>query len=78
MKLSFKEKRELETLPAQIETLEREQADLTARMTDAGYHRAGAEQIKADRVRAQGLERELETCFDRWSELEQKARAVEG
>jgi ATP-binding cassette subfamily F protein uup len=78
VKLSFKEKRELETLPARIEALEREQADLTARMTDGGYHRAGAEQIKTDRVRAQEIERELEACFDRWSELEQKARAAEG
>jgi hypothetical protein len=29
-------------------------------------------------VRAQEIERELEASFDRWSELEQKARAAEG
>jgi ATP-binding cassette subfamily F protein uup len=78
IKLSFKEKRELETLPAQIEALEREQADISARLTDAGYHRAGAEQIRTDRARSQEIERTLETSFDRWAELEEKARAAEG
>ena len=76
-RLSFKEKRELEALPAEIEALEREQAELTARVNDAGYHRVGGEQIKADRARAQALEAELETRFNRWAELEDKARAAE-
>ena len=77
-KLSFKEKRELETLPAQIEALEREQAELTTRVTDANYHRAGAEQIKIDRARTQEIERQLEARFDRWAQLEQKARMADG
>jgi len=76
-KLSFKEKRELETLPAQIEALEREQAEITTRVTDPNYHRAGAEQIKTDRARSQEIERVLEASFDRWAELEQKARMAE-
>jgi len=76
-KLSFKEKRELETLPAQIEALEREQAEITTRVTDPNYHRAGAEQIKTDRARTQEIERVLEASFDRWAELEQKARMAE-
>jgi ATP-binding cassette subfamily F protein uup len=77
VRLSFKEKRELEALPAQIEALEREQADLTARMTAGDYHRAGAERIKADRARAAEIERALEASFERWAELEEKARAAE-
>jgi len=77
-KLSFKEKRELETLPAQIEALEREQAELTTRVTDANYHRAGAEQIKIDRARTQEIERQLEASFDRWAQLEEKARMADG
>jgi ATP-binding cassette subfamily F protein uup len=77
VRLSFKEKRELETLPAQIEALEREQAEITTRMTDGQYHRAGAGQIKSDRARAAEIERLLETSFDRWAELEEKARAAE-
>jgi len=77
VRLSFKEKRELETLPAQIEALEREQAELTARMTDGNYHRLGADQIKSDRARGAEIERLLETSFDRWAQLEGKARAAE-
>ena len=77
VKLSFKEKRELETLPSQIEALEREQADLTARMADANYHRAGAEKIRGDRARVDETARALEASFDRWAVLEEKARAAE-
>jgi hypothetical protein len=65
-------------LPAQIEALEHEQADITARMADANYHRVGGAQIKTDRARAQEIERELEARFARWAELEEKARSAEG
>jgi ATP-binding cassette subfamily F protein uup len=74
VKLTFKESRELESLPAEIEALEREQHDLTARMAAADYHRQGPEQLKADRRRAEEIERLLESAFERWSALEQKAR----
>jgi len=77
-RLSFKERRELDALPAQIEALEREQAGLTAQMADAGYHRVGPEQIRADRARAAAIEGELEACFERWSALEEKARVAQG
>ena len=69
-KLSFKEQRELEHLPAELEALEREQHDITARMSQPDYHRAGAEKIKADRQRAEAIEHELAAKFERWSELE--------
>jgi ABC transport system ATP-binding/permease protein len=77
-RLSFKEKRELETLPVEIEALERAQAEITARMNDAGYHRAGGDQIKVDQKRVQAIESELEVRFNRWAELEEKGRAAEG
>jgi len=77
IRLSFKEKRELEALPAQIEALEREQADLTARMTAGDYHRAGPERIKSDRARTCEIEQALETSFARWAALEEKARLAE-
>jgi ABC transport system ATP-binding/permease protein len=78
VKLTFKETRELESLPAEIEALEREQHDLTARMASADYHRQGPEQLKADRRRAEEIERLLEGAFERWSALEQKAREAGG
>ena len=78
MKLTFKEQRELESLPAEIEALEREQHELTARMAGADYHKQGPEAMKADRQRAEEIERLLERAFERWSALEEKARAGAG
>ena len=76
VKLSYKETRELETLPAEIERLETEQAALLALMNAPDYHRRGPEAIKADSSRATAIEQALEACFARWAELEDKARAA--
>ena len=76
VKLTFKEQRDLESLPSEIEALEREQHDLTARMASADYHKQGPEKIRADRQRAEEIERLLERAFERWSALEEKARAA--
>jgi ATP-binding cassette subfamily F protein uup len=75
-KLSFKEQRELDSLPAEIEALEREQHDLTARISAPGYHRKGVEAIRTDRARAAAIEHELAAKFERWSLLEQRANAA--
>jgi ATP-binding cassette subfamily F protein uup len=69
-RLSYKEARELEELPKEIEQLEQEQQAITARMSSPDYHRAGAEQIKADRKRAEDIEASLSKRFDRWEALE--------
>jgi ATP-binding cassette subfamily F protein uup len=69
-KLSFKENRELAALPAEIERLEQEQQELTARMGSATYHQLGAAQIKADRERLAAIGQELEHKFTRWAELD--------
>ena len=74
-KLSYKETRELEQLPAQIEALEAEQRDLTARMSSGDYHRQGATQIKADLQRAGEIDRLLTSAYERWSELDAKSSA---
>jgi len=76
VKLSFKEQRELQTLPAAIEALEREQHNISERMSRPDYHRVGPEQIKADRQRAEAIEHELAEKFERWSALEQRANAI--
>jgi ATP-binding cassette subfamily F protein uup len=78
VKLSFKEQRELDALPAEIEAIEREQQALTAKMSDPGYHRAGGEQMKADRARAEALEHALAAKFERWSALEARAAQAGG
>ena len=72
-KLGFKEQRELEQLPGELEVLEKEQSDLAMRMSGAEYHRQGAAQLKADRERAAAIEKLLATKFARWEELDQRA-----
>jgi ATP-binding cassette subfamily F protein uup len=76
VKLTFKEQRDLASMPSEIEALEREQHDLTARMAGADYHQQGVERIRADRARAEAIERTLESLFERWSVLEEKAKAA--
>jgi ATP-binding cassette subfamily F protein uup len=77
-RLSYKEHRELEALPAQIESLEAEQNELQRLMGGADYHRRGGAQIQQDRARLVELEAELASSFERWAELEaRKADAAQ-
>jgi ATP-binding cassette subfamily F protein uup len=77
-KLSYKETRELEALPARIEALEQEQQQLVAQMAQGDYHSAGAEQIRADRARLAEIERLLEECFARWEWLDARTAQPRG
>ena len=77
-KLGFREQRELEQLPGELEALEKEQADLALRMSSADYHRQGPAQLKADRERAAAIEALLAEKFERWAELDQRAAQVAG
>ena len=76
VKLSFKEQRELETLPGELEALEREQHEITARMCAPDYHRQGPDAHKRDRQRAAEIEHLLAEKFERWAALEDKAAAA--
>jgi len=75
-KLSFKEQRELDTLPKEIETLEREQADLTTRMSTPEYHREGPDRARTDSKRLEELETLLQTKYARWEALEEQRGRV--
>ena len=70
-KLSYKEQRELDSLPQEIEALEREQADLTARMSTPDYHRQDGQQLRTDNKRLEEIETLLLTKFARWEALEE-------
>jgi ATP-binding cassette subfamily F protein uup len=69
-RLSYKDQRELTSLPGEIEALEQEQAAITARMSVPDYHLQGAPQIRADRKRLEELEALLLARFERWEALE--------
>jgi ATP-binding cassette subfamily F protein uup len=78
-KLSFKEQRELESLPGMIEKLEAEQVALSERICEPDYHRAGPEQMRADRERSAELTGLIAASMDRWETLEALAsRVAEG
>jgi ATP-binding cassette subfamily F protein uup len=76
VKLSFKENRELEQLPLEIEMLEQEQATLTSAMAASDYHRRTPEQLRSDRERLGAIEQELTQKYQRWSALEEKSAAI--
>jgi ATP-binding cassette subfamily F protein uup len=69
-KLSFKETRELEAMPAKIASLEREQTEITAALADASLYRDQPARVQALQQRYASIEEELMTCLARWEELE--------
>ena len=76
VRLTFTERRELDSLPAELESLEREQHELSQRMCANDYHRQSVDVIKGDRRRAEEIERLLNVRFERWGELDAKAQAA--
>jgi ATP-binding cassette subfamily F protein uup len=66
-KLSFKEQRELESLPSTIDALEKEQEALLA-----GMGSGNVEEMRAASTRAAEITELLEAAFARWSELEER------
>jgi ATP-binding cassette subfamily F protein uup len=69
-KLGYKEQRELETLPKVIESLEEELESIQARMADPAFYQQGGDGIAEQKARLAEVEKELETAFQRWEELE--------
>jgi ABC transport system ATP-binding/permease protein len=72
-KLSYKETRELESLPREIEALEKEQRALQERMHAPDYYRQPPEALRADRERMAEIERLIDEKLERWSALEAKS-----
>jgi ABC transport system ATP-binding/permease protein len=75
VKLSYKETRELEALPGEIEALEAEQKELHARMHAPEYYRQPPEVLRADQARSAEIEARLLEKLERWQALEDRARA---
>ncbi|MEM6795404.1 MAG: ATP-binding cassette domain-containing protein [Acidobacteriota bacterium] len=76
-KLSYREKKDLEALPARIEALEEEQGALHERLADPEiYRRDGGGEVQEAQARLAAVDSELETAYERWAELEEAAAAL--
>ncbi|MDT3721814.1 ATP-binding cassette domain-containing protein [Pseudomonas oryzihabitans] len=69
-KLSYKEQRELDALPAAIETAEIELEALQTAIADPGFYQLPAEVTQAKLARLDELQAELDRLIERWAELE--------
>ena len=69
-KISYKDQRELESLPLKIERLEAEQQQLHSAMSDPQFYRQEGEQIAVARARLAALREELDQAYQRWEILE--------
>lgn len=77
VKLSFNEKKLLDSLPALIESLEAEQAALIEAMSLPDYHARGADELKKDSLRMKEIESLIEDSYAKWEVLEEKRLAAE-
>ena len=71
-KLSYKEQRELDALPARIEALEGEQASIQAALADGSLYRTDPAQAAAFASRNAAIEDELMAALERWEALGNK------
>jgi ATP-binding cassette subfamily F protein uup len=72
-KLSYKDKRALEALTAQIETLEAEQAKLSAALSDGSLYAKDKPAALAAQTRLSGITVELGAVYAQWEKLEAQA-----
>ncbi len=77
-KLTFKETRELEALPGQIEALEAEQSDIAHQLADPALYKTDPDRVRSLQQRHGILEQALEEALQRWETLEQKQARVNG
>ena len=72
IKLSWREARELEALPEKLEAMEKEQASIINAMSAFDYHSKSVEDIKADKLRLEELEKSIADGLTRWEALSEK------
>ena len=77
VKLSYKEQRELEQLPQQLEELETKITALQAEIADPAFFQQAHDITDAKLKALADTEAELETAFLRWEELEEKKNLAE-
>jgi ATP-binding cassette subfamily F protein uup len=70
VRLSYKEQRELDALPATIEALEGELRALETRLASPDFYRGPAEAVQTAAERLPALREELDRAYTRWHDLE--------
>ncbi|MEW5967182.1 MAG: ATP-binding cassette domain-containing protein [Pseudomonadota bacterium] len=75
-RLSYKEARELEGLPARIAALEAEQAGIAAKLSDPALYQTDPQAATTLQARTEAIEAELLDALARWEALEAKQTAV--
>jgi len=71
-KLSYRERREFEELPARIEALEAEQRALGGTIADPAFYKQPAAAVAAALERAEWIERDLGDLYARWDALDSR------
>ncbi len=69
-KLSYKDQRELDSLPAKIELLEEQMESLQQKMGEPSFYQQSQSEIAASNKQLETLTSELEAAMDRWEALE--------
>jgi ATP-binding cassette subfamily F protein uup len=69
-KLSYKDQRELEQLPARIEALETEQTQIHAGLADPSVYQKGGDAVTSLQSRLVKVEADLAAAYARWEALE--------
>jgi len=69
-KLGYMQKREMQDLPQKIEVLESEQKELFAILSDPLFYKKEKAEIVGVKSNLARVEREIETAYRRWEELE--------
>jgi len=74
IKMTFKEKRELEALPELIAEKEKKKEELVAIISDPEFFKKNAHKSVEINREIEAVNSELESLFERWMELEEKSK----
>ena len=76
-KLGYMQKRELKDLPQKIDTLEAKQKELYETMSDPSFYKKDKEEVARVKLHLDRVEKEIETAYLRWEELEEMGEPVD-
>ena len=69
-KLAYKDQRELDLLPGQIEKLETDIGEISQQMSKPDFFKGAREQVQKTEERLSELQNQLSHCYERWEILE--------